>query len=886
MSEHVDLNLYTRNLSDELGEDYVYNQSEIRKRLKPYLDYYNEIRKYYQNPIVKIEYVKLKPSLEDIYKHMKIYKQNQTVQDPILLDLKKLTDEQLEKIFKNEIQSVYQHSNGDKKVKRRQNRIKVIKHDKDNKILRLEKTPAKEMISIFVDTYQIDMMHDAIRRLAYKPRPEYGPLLRLFYEEDQASWPYLHEEHVDDWFLLTEERKGVSEQQKFVEKALGATDFTFLEGPPGSGKTTTLCELVLQLVARKKRVLFCASTHVAVDNLLEKLVDRRLESETEDLIAIRIGESPKISKSIEDYKYKEFVNVIKNSMIEGLANAKSASPAQNMLKDVLNQKDDGISRLARDCANLVCGTTIGILSHPDIKNGTASRFDYMILDEASKTTFQEFLVPALHADRWVIVGDIKQLSPYMDQDEIAKHLDSCISNSDTKRSCLDAFLASVKTRQSRTTVVVNTEPDLKDMYKKQCDKLGIEFYDADKEKEAVKNPHSSDKHYKAKTDDMHRRIIIGSPDSIYKLEIPKDMMIRDHRFDQYEEIDPQKREKYMKEDKIMKKIPEPWRSAYLGKEQKKQSKGDWGSELAWRLSSRSPDHDKLWNLLPVDGESRLDRKLTNVRMITLPSILELLQHGFDARLDKSESSDTGSDEDSHEDDDEYDGEYSVEMNPLPQDAFKDRHELLIWQHRMHPHIALFSHKHVYNEEALRTPSVLKIERKWEYSADDKRFVWIPVENKKTGKGSKGYSNKDESIRVIQEIEKFYKYARNHKRQDSMPWEVTVLVFYKDQEKMLRKDLQEFTKQKMEHSFELPPNKPIILIELRTVDSFQGHESDVVFISMANETPTMFLDNINRINVAVTRARYQCVIIGSQKLAKGKILGKLFKHALEHRMDKK
>lgn len=48
-----------------------------------------------------------------------------------------------------------------------------------------------------------------------------------------------------------------------------------------------------------------------------------------------------------------------------------------------------------DAANLVCGTTIGILQHPDIKgNGAATApFDVLIVDEASKMTFQEFLVP-------------------------------------------------------------------------------------------------------------------------------------------------------------------------------------------------------------------------------------------------------------------------------------------------------------------------------------------------------------------------------------------------------------------------------------------------------------------------------------------------------------
>lgn len=38
-------------------------------------------------------------------------------------------------------------------------------------------------------------------------------------------------------------------------------------------------------------------------------------------------------------------------------------------------------------------------------------FDYLIIDESSKTTFQEFLVPAMYAKKWIIVGDTDSLAP-------------------------------------------------------------------------------------------------------------------------------------------------------------------------------------------------------------------------------------------------------------------------------------------------------------------------------------------------------------------------------------------------------------------------------------------------------------------------------------------
>lgn len=71
-----------------------------------------------------------------------------------------------------------------------------------------------------------------------------------------------------------------------------------------------------------------------------------------------------------------------------------------------------------------------------------------------------------------------------------------------------------------------------------------------------------------------------------------------------------------------------------------------------------------------------------------------------------------------------------------------------------------------------------------------------------------------------------------------------------------------------YTFHVPQNMPRMVINLRTVDSFQGHESDIVFISMTKPHPTPFLNNPNRLNVALTRARYQCVIVGDAKLAGG------------------
>ena len=57
-----------------------------------------------------------------------------------------------------------------------------------------------------------------------------------------------------------------------VSAALGTKDFLVVEGPPGTGKTTFIAELVVQTLRRnpEARILLTSQTHVALDNAIER----------------------------------------------------------------------------------------------------------------------------------------------------------------------------------------------------------------------------------------------------------------------------------------------------------------------------------------------------------------------------------------------------------------------------------------------------------------------------------------------------------------------------------------------------------------------------------------------------------------------------------------
>ena len=73
-----------------------------------------------------------------------------------------------------------------------------------------------------------------------------------------------------------------------VRHVITAQDVAIIHGPPGTGKTTTLVQAILETIRRERRVLVCAPSNTAVDLLTEKLVERGVN-------VIRIGNPNRVS---------------------------------------------------------------------------------------------------------------------------------------------------------------------------------------------------------------------------------------------------------------------------------------------------------------------------------------------------------------------------------------------------------------------------------------------------------------------------------------------------------------------------------------------------------------------------------------------------------------
>ena len=332
--------------------------------------------------------------------------------------------------------------------------IRVSDQNEDENYVVLASEIKGDVIFLNPDTYQLKQQKQALDTLRFRPLKEHYPLLNLFGFPDSQVWKQSEQDEDFEWSILTDESKnGVDEQRDFVSKALQTKDFALMEGPPGSGKTTTIIELIMQFASQGKRVLLCSATHAAVDNVIERIKGRYKEICDTEIIPVRISrfEQP-VKESVRPYLLRNLVSTYKKDVEKHLKNNQELE-SQKFLFENLNarteQDKDFIEKAVLDSANLVAGTMIGILQHPDIKeNLQGASFDVLIVDEASKVTFSDFIVPALHAKKWILVGDVKQLSPYVENDYVSENIASFLNEKEQK-AIVKQFELKTKLDQNR-----------------------------------------------------------------------------------------------------------------------------------------------------------------------------------------------------------------------------------------------------------------------------------------------------------------------------------------------------------------------------------------------------------------------------------------------------
>jgi len=712
--------------------------------------------------------------------------------------------------------------------------IEIVEIIKDKRVKVIDIPKKLYLVS---NPYQLIMQKNAINRLIWEPSVHHGPLLKLM--DSKVRWGNIDKTHhgIREWYVLKDGYDGVIEQREMTKLALCTKDFAFLEGPPGSGKTTTILEIVAQMIDRGERVMLAASTHAAIDNILERLnkLPDRIKNK---ILAVRIGNESNVSETVDHYR-PENIN-------------------DEKLRDVIFER-----------ANLVCGTTFGVLRHPEFnlneKNKmTPPLFDCLIVDEASKTTFQEFLVPAIFARKWILSGDIRQLTPYIEKQDIASSIRQMNAFNEKlqgiqwiiQQLSIDNKLGKCRfcipiTQQSVTAfmeLVPQDEPYLCISTENSNNCISAE--------ELLSGGVDAHKLYGAKyifvQEDYFDRIVPILPNDVIVLLKNKEngAWISHYANEHYFENKRMNVRIGRSEYKNPKDLREAFNSAIRSK--------DWAGEIAWRIGrqqelfmlSKIPDEkdkvesygDDIEKRVPKAYHEKINEFLDLIRELALPSILQLLKEGINENLIKKK--------------------YLTTLNSgfVPED-YRSRSILLKYQSRMHSDISEFCRNNIYGGEALQDNRNLN--RDWDYTST--RSDWIDVR----GYGPCNNENSAEIQRIVEEIKKFANYSKtNPKKQDPEDngcWNVAVLTYYKAQVKNIKTAIAKLTANENPKRSVYYWDDKHMRIEVYTIDKYQGKEADVVFLSMikTGSAGLGFMDSPNRLNVALTRAKFQRYIVGSR-----------------------
>jgi DNA replication ATP-dependent helicase Dna2 len=221
------------------------------------------------------------------------------------------------------------------------------------------------------------------------------------------------------------------EQNLAVQRAMQMHDYLLIHGPPGTGKTSVIAEIVKRLCQQGQRVLLAAFTNQAVDNMLKRLDAEGLHD------FVRLGNERSVDNTMAEHLLKKLVKQKQGGQIDletrqdSFQGTRKGYPHHEHEHEGEPSSIDTLQAVHELLRNVpvIASTTATWSSEKyslsslngigDNHKNALLQFDVAIIDEAGQLTIPAILGALCFAKRFILVGDEKQLPPLVLSKEAA-----------------------------------------------------------------------------------------------------------------------------------------------------------------------------------------------------------------------------------------------------------------------------------------------------------------------------------------------------------------------------------------------------------------------------------------------------------------------------------
>ncbi|THY20371.1 DNA helicase [Aureobasidium pullulans] len=260
-------------------------------------------------------------------------------------------------------------------------------------------------------------MNQTMNKLQKMPESEHSTLMRVLFGQSSAVTVQPRDMAKDlEWM----DPSLNDSQKEAIKFALASSEVALIHGPPGTGKTHTLIELIRQCLKQGLRLLVCGPSNISVDNIVERLAPHKVPM-------VRLGHPARLLPGVLNHSLDiltrtsdaaALVKDIRNEMDDKQASIRKTrngrerkaiyGEIKELRKEYRQREAKCVDGLVRE-SKVVLATLHGAGGF-HLKN---QHFDIVVVDEASQALEAQCWVPLLSsgASKLILAGDHLQLPP-------------------------------------------------------------------------------------------------------------------------------------------------------------------------------------------------------------------------------------------------------------------------------------------------------------------------------------------------------------------------------------------------------------------------------------------------------------------------------------------